>query len=231
MFDLEFELIIVMKLLLALVLGGLIGLERELSKHPAGLRTHILVSTGSAVFMLVGYYALKYYNEMDAVIDPTRMAAGIVTGIGFLGAGAIMKEGVNVRGLTTAASIWVAAAIGVCVVSELYITAVVATLITLATLLIFSRVELRIGTKVHHGTLKLEAESLKKVPDKVANIFRSMDVKVESMEMKRVGGKVYLKYTVELPDDMDATGIINHLAKEKDIENLEWADSQLPGPA
>jgi putative Mg2+ transporter-C (MgtC) family protein len=231
MFDLEFELIIVMKLLLALVLGGLIGLEREISKHPAGLRTHILVSLGSATFMLVGYYALKYYNEMDAVVDPTRMAAGIVTGIGFLGAGAIMKEGVNVRGLTTAASIWVVAAIGVCVVSELYIAAVATTLITLAILLIFSRVELRIGTKMHHGTLKLEAESLKKVPDKVAHIFRTMDVKVESMEMKRIGGKVYLKYTVELPDTMDPTGIINHLAKEKDIENMEWADSQAPAPS
>ena len=231
MFDLEFELIILLKLLLALVLGGLIGLERELNRHPAGLRTHILVCVGSATFMLVGYYALKYYNEMDVLIDPTRMAAGIVTGIGFLGAGAIMKEGVNVRGLTTAASIWVVAAIGVCVVSELYITAVIATLITLLTLLIFSRFELHIRTKMHHGTLKLEAESLKKVPDKVAHIFRAKEVKVESMEMKRIGGKVYLKYTVELPDNMDPTGIINYLAKEPDIENLEWADSQTPSPS
>src|SRR5690349_6767845 len=98
-----------LSLLLSVVLGGLIGLERELHGHPAGLRTHILVCMGSALITLVSVYSANLNGVRS---DPTRISAQIVTGIGFLGAGAIIREGGSIRGLTTAASLWTTAAIG-----------------------------------------------------------------------------------------------------------------------
>ncbi len=103
-----------LRVAVAAALGGLIGFERELGDQPAGFRTHILVSLGSALFTLVGAYgATPFLGGNDVVrLDPTRVAAQIVTGIGFLGAGAILRHGFTVRGLTTAAALWVTAAIG-----------------------------------------------------------------------------------------------------------------------
>ena len=109
-----------MRLALAAVLAGAIGVERELREHEAGLRTHMLVSVGATMFMLVGVYAWADQplgQEIGVVVDPGRVASYVVTGIGFLGAGAIIRHGLNVRGLTTAASLWVVAAIGVGVVA------------------------------------------------------------------------------------------------------------------
>ena len=100
----------------ATMAGGLIGLERSYHGRPAGFRTHTLVCVASGLLMLVTMYQAKWFTgaPLDTVrVDPTRMAQGVMTGIGFLGAGVIMREGLTVRGLTTAASIWVTAAIGI----------------------------------------------------------------------------------------------------------------------
>lgn len=106
---------VALRLVVAALLGGLIGLEREFSDQPAGLRTHLLVALGAALFTLTGAYGVSAFTQGgDAVVtfDPTRVAAQIVTGIGFLGAGAIIQQGASVRGLTTAAALWVTAAVG-----------------------------------------------------------------------------------------------------------------------
>jgi len=124
-------------LLLAVLLGGLIGLERELHGHPAGLRTHILVCVGATLMTLVSVHLVGRRG------DPSRIAAQIVTGIGFLGAGAIIREGATIRGLTTAASVWTTAGIGLAVgaTPRLGELAVIATLIVLFTLWILNRFE------------------------------------------------------------------------------------------
>src|SRR5688572_13417309 len=96
---------VVLRIAIAAVLGGLVGLEREVSEQPAGFRTHILVSLGAALFTLVGAYTFGGEGS-----DPTRVAAQVVTGIGFIGAGVIFQQGASIRGLTTAASLWVTAA-------------------------------------------------------------------------------------------------------------------------
>ncbi|WP_433087749.1 MgtC/SapB family protein [Dactylosporangium sp. CA-052675] len=119
-------------LLLALLLGAVVGLEREIGAQPAGLRTHMLVAVGAALFTAAGF-------ELGA--DRTRIAAQVVTGIGFLGAGAIFKEGVNISGLTTAASLWVTAAIGLASGLRLYWAAVVVTAVALAALWLFKVAE------------------------------------------------------------------------------------------
>ncbi len=130
----------------ALVAGGAIGMERSYHGRPAGFRTHALVCVASSLLMLLTLYQVEWFPAQgDAVrIDPTRMAQGIMTGIGFLGAGVIFKEGISVRGLTTAASIWITSAIGVLMGSGMYHPAVVATLITLGVLSAFRWIEARI---------------------------------------------------------------------------------------
>ena len=125
------------RLAVAAGLGGAIGFERELREREAGLRTHILVCVGSALFTIVSAYGFRGFLESgDQVIraDPTRIAAQIVTGIGFLGAGAIIRQGLSVRGLTTAATLWVAAAIGIAAGAGYYSGAVLATAITIIAL-------------------------------------------------------------------------------------------------
>ena len=103
------DLELVLRLVLAAVVGAIVGIEREVHAHPAGLRTHLLVSLGSCVFTILSFSG---FSKIGPSEDPTRIAAQIVSGIGFLGAGAILKEGVTVRGLTTAASLWTSAALG-----------------------------------------------------------------------------------------------------------------------
>jgi putative Mg2+ transporter-C (MgtC) family protein len=121
------ELNMVLRILVALVLGGAIGFQREREGKEAGLRTHILISVGSALFTVISVFA---FGD-----DPARIASGIVAGIGFIGAGTILKrEGGAVKGLTTAASIWITSAIGLAAGAELYLIAAVTTLITLVVL-------------------------------------------------------------------------------------------------
>jgi len=125
--------VVLAQIVLAAALGAAIGLERELGAQPAGLRTHMLVSLGAALFTLSGAHLVGS--------DPTRIAAQVVTGIGFLGGGAILREGANVRGLTTAASLWVTAAIGTSVGLRWWFAAVGSTLLALLVLWLMKYVE------------------------------------------------------------------------------------------
>jgi putative Mg2+ transporter-C (MgtC) family protein len=113
-------------------LGGVVGVERELDEKAAGLRTHMLVSVGSALFTLVGAYGFSDFPSRT--IDPTRVAAQVVTGIGFLGAGLIFRQGFTIRGLTTAASLWLVAAIGMAAGAGFWKGAVIATIVALISL-------------------------------------------------------------------------------------------------
>jgi putative Mg2+ transporter-C (MgtC) family protein len=129
-------------LLGALLAGGLIGLERSYQGRAAGFRTHALVCMASSMLMLVTLYQAVWFAGGDTVrIDPTRMAQGVMTGIGFLGAGVIMKDGVSVRGLTTAASIWTTSAVGILVGVGLYSAAIMATVATIGVLSLFRWLE------------------------------------------------------------------------------------------
>lgn len=133
-----------LRLVLAAVLAGVIGVERELREQEAGLRTHMLVCVGATMFMLVGVYAwadISLGNSIGVVVDPSRVASYVVSGIGFLGAGAIIKYGINVRGLTTAASLWVVAAIGVAVGAGMYAFAIATTALVLLALWPLSQVK------------------------------------------------------------------------------------------
>jgi putative Mg2+ transporter-C (MgtC) family protein len=139
----EFDAII--RILVATILGAMLGLEREITAKPAGLRTHMLVVEGSALFM-VGAIFLAEQTETTAftAIDPTRIGSTIVTGVGFLGAGMILRSGDRVQGLTTAAGIWVAAAIGMLVAAGLFLIAIFGTALCLATIIGLRIIERRV---------------------------------------------------------------------------------------
>ena len=169
------------RLLAAVAAGACIGYERSFHGRPAGLRTHVLVCLASAVLMLVTVYEDHWVRTPgEARLDPTRMAQGIMTGIGFLGAGVIVKEGLNVRGLTTAASIWITAAIGVLAGVGLYLPMVIAVILTLVVLSVFRWIEMKVPTQAFYyfdvkyereGNLSEEGmrELLKKLGFSVAN--------------------------------------------------------------
>jgi len=121
---------VVGRLILAVFLGGLIGFEREVRGHSAGLRTHILVCLGSCLIMLTSLYVFDIYKG-NVSVDPSRLAAGVITGIGFLGAGAIIRSGEAVRGLTTAAGLWLVAGIGLGVGCGFYLASLVTALLAI----------------------------------------------------------------------------------------------------
>jgi putative Mg2+ transporter-C (MgtC) family protein len=147
----------------AVGIGALIGLERTFHGRPAGFRTHALVCVASALLMLVTVYQNEWMTQvaLEAIrTDPTRMAQGIMTGIGFLGAGVIFKEGLTVRGLTTAASIWVTAAIGILIGIGFWVAALIGAIATLAVLSAFRAIENRMPTEFyahHHLRFRREA--------------------------------------------------------------------------
>jgi putative Mg2+ transporter-C (MgtC) family protein len=156
------EAIVVFRIAVALLIGGMIGLERSFHGRPAGFRTHSLVCIASALLMLVTVYQSEWMTAVpqDAIrTDPTRMAQGIMTGIGFLGAGVIFKEGLTIRGLTTAASIWVTAAIGILVGIGFYLPALVGTVATILVLSFFRVIEQRLPSEYYaHHSLKFVRE-------------------------------------------------------------------------
>lgn len=151
----------VFRLLLAILLGGAIGLERESRGRPAGLRTHILVCLGATIIMIASTRMGELTQALSPAsriqVDPGRIAAGIVTGIGFLGAGAIIRIGDLVRGLTTAGCIWFVAALGITIGQGLYALAIVSTLLALIVLLALTQVERRIQPIVYRAVVVIAA--------------------------------------------------------------------------
>ncbi|MDD3088518.1 MAG: MgtC/SapB family protein [Candidatus Omnitrophica bacterium] len=180
-------IVVTVRVLLACLMGGLVGLEREIHGCAAGLRTHILVTIGSALFMLVSIFMPVGFGDLGAV-DPSRIAANVVTGIGFLGAGAIIRYGWSIRGLTTAASIWAVAAIGLAVGSGMYIPAAITTTVVLAVLFL-SRFEDTMESNMHKEvlTVTISSESIKGF-DEVKNIVEVYGGKIRKISSEDVNG-------------------------------------------
>lgn len=167
--------IMMIRLVLAALLGGLVGIEREYNHHPAGFRTHLLVSVGSCLMMLLAFYGFQDYiaaNEGNVNFDPSRMAAYVVSGIGFLGAGTILVQGSSVKGLTTAASIWVVAGIGLTVGAGLYGPALLATLIVIVSLFILAKVNFRIAGEDHQEEVLIVVDG---AGGRIGDIFQVFD--------------------------------------------------------
>jgi putative Mg2+ transporter-C (MgtC) family protein len=217
-----------LRLALAAVLGGLIGVERELREREAGLRTHLLVALGSALFTIVGAYGFHDFLESgESVVraDPTRIAAQIVTGIGFLGAGAIIRQGFSVRGLTTAATLWVVAAVGLAAGAGYYSAAVITpalVLIALYPLRILAYQILR-RFRVEDGRLLVELPA-GSPPGGVIDEIERAGARINSVDVSQEGDRRRLELDVVLPRDTPAPRLVARIADVENVAEVRWAD-------
>lgn len=197
----NYELDILVKLLLAAVAGGLVGLEREKHGRPAGLRTNLLVSVGACAMMIVSEAFYVKYGMLDAEsavrFDPSRVAAQIVTGIGFLGAGVILKEGISVRGLTTAASLWVVAGLGMAFGMGYFSLGVITTVLVLISLVFLKNLDPLIR-KDRYVTLMVTAAKRMELYDELQTIFdeRSLKVSDLSSHVDLVHDEIYFQMVI-----------------------------------
>ena len=217
-----------LRLALAALLGGLIGVERELREREAGLRTHLLVSLGSALFTIVGAYGFHAFLTSGANVvraDPTRIAAQIVTGIGFLGAGAIIRQGLSVRGLTTAATLWVVAAVGLAAGAGYYSVAVITTgLVRLALWpLRIAAYRMLIRFRADDGRL-LVALPAGRQPGEVIDELEKTGARIVSLEVSQEGERRRLEFDVRLPRDIPPARIVARIADLEDVVEVRWTD-------
>lgn len=183
------------RLFVAALLGGFIGLERESHGRPAGLRTHVLVSLGSCLIMLISIYG---FAQTGKNYDPGRLAAQVISGIGFLGAGTILREGISIRGLTTAASLWCVSGIGLAIGCGYYIGASVATVLSVTTLVILEYFEKNyLSPKASSVEMTFENK-----PGELANICSALEelkIPIHNMEVDLQEGTrlIHITVTVE----------------------------------
>ena len=188
---------IALRLVAAMAVGGLIGLERSYHGRPAGFRTHSLVCLSTSLLMLVTVYETRWFPEVTQgriTLDPTRMAQGIMTGIGFLGAGTIMREGLSVRGLTTAASIWITAAIGILIGIGFYLPAVIGTVLTLVTLSVFRWIESYIPTWFYAHLVVRFARDQMMSEQEMRRILADHGFSVANLNYRLDGGAGFFEY-------------------------------------
>ncbi len=212
---------IIFKLTLACILGGVIGLERESLNRPAGFRTYTLVCVGSALAMVISldmYY--QYHNTVTA--DPGRIAAQVVSGIGFLGAGTIMKEGSTVRGLTTAAGLWGVACVGLAVGAGMYIPAVVTSMLILFVLVYFVKFEEQItGSRLYKGVVVVVDDGPGQVGI-IGSILGEMGVLIKNISLDRLEGDLLeIVLLLRLTPEVEIEDVIKRLSTAKGMHSID----------
>ena len=216
---------ILMRLALAFILGGLIGMEREIHGRAAGLRTHILVSLGSALIMLTSLHLFYIYSEITR-IDPARIAAGVITGIGFLGAGTILRFRASVRGLTTAASIWAVAGIGIAIGSGFYIGAYAATALVLFTLFFLTRAERAMFRKDWYKLMVVRCKGHIQQLQAVRSVLAEYKAEIRDFEIKKQPGSenVAIELNLKLLSDRQDDQILSRIMRIKGVKSASWQE-------
>jgi putative Mg2+ transporter-C (MgtC) family protein len=223
----NYEMTILGRLLLASALGGLIGLEREVHGRPAGFRTHLLVTLGACLMMIVSEYFYIRYGDLSSNgavrLDPARVAAQIVTGIGFLGAGAIIKESHAVRGLTTAACLWVAAGIGMAVGIGFYVPALIATMVALSSLLFLKRFE-NLLKKDRYRTLVVNCADLEGIREKLERLLFEWNLQVVDFGVEKdvVGGEARYEFLVTQCEGEACSALIEAITRLAGVKKVRF---------
>ena len=213
------QLELAFRLVVAAALGAAIGLEREIHEHPAGMRTHLLVSAGSAAFTVLSIEAFKAPGA-----DPARVAAQIVTGVGFLGAGAILKEGATIRGLTTAASLWAVAAVGMAAGAGSWVSAVTITIIVVLSLWPLRLITERfVGRDQHRLTLSVATADPHRLGVVVETIAAQGGVIAHLASKHALGTGLVADVEVRLPDVEAGVRLTAAIA---DLEGIELIESR-----
>jgi putative Mg2+ transporter-C (MgtC) family protein len=219
---------LLLRLVLAAAFGGLIGLERELREREAGFRTHTLVSVGSALFTIASAYGFHDFLVHGGTVvrtDPTRIAAQIVTGIGFLGAGAIIRQGIAIRGLTTAATLWVVAAIGLTTGAGYYSAAAITTVLVLVSLwplrIIAHRVMVRFRPESNRLLAQLPAGAS---ATPLITALERQGAALRALEIGHEADRRTVLIDVTLPPRSDAPAIVARLSELEHVLEIRWAD-------
>jgi len=211
-------------LLLSLILCGLIGLERESHGRAAGLRTHILVGISSTLIVLTSIYMS---SGRGIISDPGRVAAGVVTGIGFIGAGTIMRFRASIKGLTTAASIWAAAAVGLAIGSGFYLGALVTTAMILFSLVFLGRIEKIFIKKSYYKSLVVissaEVSNLKSIKQILDNY--EADIKDFEISTSKKSEQINLCFDLRIDDNIEEE-LVAAVAKIKGVISVSWFNKQ-----
>lgn len=215
------ELELMGRLILAVVLGGLVGLEREMHGRPAGFRTHILVCLGSALVMVVSFHPFSHLVAQGVDADPTRIAAQVVSGIGFLGAGTILREGASIRGLTTAASLWVVAGIGLAVGAGYYAGALLTTALVVVSLFWLNRIEMRF-VKSRQGTVVVRIIDRPGQLAAVSAVLGQHGVNIRGVEIEREDGEAELTFLVDNLRPSTAPQLLEELRALDGVAPVEW---------
>jgi putative Mg2+ transporter-C (MgtC) family protein len=215
---------IVIRLCLGFVAGGIIGFERSSRRQVAGLRTHILIALGATTLMLLSIWLPQEFNSLKNG-DPGRIAAQVVSGIGFLGAGAIIRLGNNIKGLTTAASLWLIAAIGMAIGAGMYVAAAVGEALSLFTLIVLDKIEKRIFPAVRNKLLELHYKHGSSPDVETAlEVMRTFGIKSQSMDVNQSTGKgknTKVRFLVSIPDSADISSLAKAFKAAGDIGRVE----------
>jgi putative Mg2+ transporter-C (MgtC) family protein len=217
-----------LRIVVAAALGGAVGIERELRDREAGFRTHMLVSIGSALFTIVSAYAFRDFLVSGAAVvraDPTRIAAQIVTGIGFLGAGAILRHGLAVRGLTTAATLWVVAAIGMAVGAGYYGGAVITTAVVLISLwplrILAHRATARFRVQTSTLVVQLPAGAS---PGPLIDSVEGLGARVQAVEIGHEADRRTVLLDLTMPPRVDPPRVVADVGDLDDVLEVRWTD-------
>lgn len=216
-----------LRVVLAVVVGGLVGLEREWSNRAAGFRTHILVCVGATSIMLLSIYGFgQFADEYNVRMDPARLAAQVISGIGFLGAGAIMRHGFTISGLTTAASLWVVAAIGLCVGAGFYFVSLLTTFVVLFCLLLLNRWEKRFFMMKRKRKLEMKITCRAGQVNGIVRLIENtgvivVDVAIDKKELlssdQAKASAVQIKFVMKIADDQMLISLADRLAVHPDV--------------
>lgn len=207
---------VLLKLVVSAVLGGVVGWQREARDRPAGLRTHILVCVGSAIYTLASF-------AFGGTADPSRVAAQVATGMGFLGAGTIIRHGGEVKGLTTAASLWAVAAIGICagIGGAAFHIAILGTIVVMLTLTVLRQFELRLLSRARFADLTLRVAGGAGRMQELQQLLSSKGLRVEHMDLARAaGGAEELHIGLRLAAGVDLTQLLGDLSQIPGFQTL-----------
>ena len=218
--------VLFLRVLLAVTLGGALGIEREIDAQPAGFRTHIVLCLGATLFGLISIYAFAPFESVRAdsnvQIDVTRVASQVVVGVGFLGGGAILKYGASIRGLTTAASMWVTAAVGLAIGVGYYWAAVAITIATLISLVVFRwlREWIRRNFARHTETVTFRLAKDADPGELVSALHDLAGVGVRTMQIDRSSDQIEVTVTVKSESGVRLDQMIAQLATRTDVSDM-----------
>jgi len=217
---------IIIRLVVSFILGGLIGLEREFHGRAAGLRTHILVCLGSALIMLTSMHMFHLYQGITT-IDPARIAAGVITGIGFLGAGTILRFKASVRGLTTAASLWAVAGVGLAVGSGFYVGAYTASLLVLFVLFVLTKLERMLLRKDWYRVLTVETKGQLQQLQDIRSVLSEHKTEIRDFEIRKKAesDNVLVELNLKLVTDRQDDHIVTEVMQIRGVQKASWQEA------